>query len=163
MEVCKNKKSNRYFIYLKDPESVDNRALLITPDGNLKCLELSLFDDCEYFDDDNDELKNIITETQYESFKAYKINREKTMVGEIIPLKSNDKIFSFDEVSTKQGIIMKVLNLSGWDTFNIDEVTPEYSVMTQRFDFSLNHNGESKVFIEVKRVGEELDTRLWRC
>jgi len=33
MEVCKNKKSNRYFIYLKDPEAVDNRALLITPEG----------------------------------------------------------------------------------------------------------------------------------
>jgi hypothetical protein len=29
--------------------------------------------------------------------------------------------------------------------------------MTQRVDFSLILNGKSKVFIEVKRVGEELD------
>jgi len=44
MEICKNKKSKEYFIYLKDPETHDNIALLITPQGSIKPLNLKLFD-----------------------------------------------------------------------------------------------------------------------
>ncbi|MCK4358615.1 MAG: hypothetical protein KAW92_07700, partial [Candidatus Cloacimonetes bacterium] len=41
--------------------------------------------------------------------------------------------------------------------FNISEVTPEYSVGTKRVDYSLRINNSNKVFIEVKKISEELE------
>lgn len=41
-------------------------------------------------------------------------------------LKSDKRLISFDEASTKQAVILRILSLIGWDTFNIDEVNPEY-------------------------------------
>jgi hypothetical protein len=72
-------------------------------------------------------------------------------------LKSDRRISSFDEAATKQAVLLKVLSLLGWDTFNIDEVVPEYAVGTQRVDYSLRNSNTNKVFIEVKKVGEDLD------
>lgn len=72
-------------------------------------------------------------------------------------LKVNKEIIFFDEAATKQAIILKLLTLLGWDTFNIDEVTPEYSVSNKRVDYSLRINSINKVFIEVKKIGEELE------
>ncbi len=50
-----------------------------------------------------------------------------------------------------------MLTLLGWNQFNIDEVTPEYSVSGKRVDYALRHNGSNKVFIEVKKAGEDLE------
>lgn len=72
-------------------------------------------------------------------------------------LKGNRRIISFDEAATKQAVVLKLLSLLSWDTFNIDEVTPEYSVGGRRIDYSLRINNANKVFIEVKRIGEELE------
>lgn len=33
----------------------------------------------------------------------------------------------FDEASTKQAVILRLLRILGWDTYNADEVKPEYS------------------------------------
>lgn len=75
----------------------------------------------------------------------------------ITQLKSDKRLVSFDEASTKQAIILRILSLLGWDTFNIDEVNPEYSVAGKRVDFSLRHSNVNKAFIEVKKIGEDLE------
>lgn len=72
-------------------------------------------------------------------------------------LRGDRRIVSFDEAATKQAIVLRLLSILGWDTFNIDEVTPEYSVGGQRIDYSLRADGINKVFIEVKKIGEELE------
>ncbi|MEA3474919.1 MAG: restriction endonuclease subunit R [Candidatus Cloacimonadota bacterium] len=72
-------------------------------------------------------------------------------------LKSDRRIETFDEAATKQAIVLRLLSLLGWDTFNISEVSPEYSVGSQRVDYSLRINNSNKVFIEVKKISEELE------
>ncbi len=82
---------------------------------------------------------------------------ENQIISFIDSLKSNRKVISFDEASIKQAVVLKLLSFLGWDTFNVDEVTPEYSVKSQRVDYSLRVNNINKVFIEVKKASEELD------
>lgn len=67
-------------------------------------------------------------------------------------------ILYLDEQSTKQGIILKLLFILGWDFFNTEEVKPEYTVGNNRVDYSLRNGEDNKIFIEVKRTREELDT-----
>jgi len=72
-------------------------------------------------------------------------------------LKSDRRLASFDEAATKQIVLLRILSLLGWDIYNIDEVMPEYSVGSQRVDYALRHSNANKVFIEVKKIGEELE------
>lgn len=72
-------------------------------------------------------------------------------------LKKDRRIETFDEAATKQAVILRILSFLGWDAFNIDEVTPEYSVASQRIDYSLRIHHTNKVFIEVKKISEELE------
>lgn len=72
-------------------------------------------------------------------------------------LKANPRIGSFDEASTKQAIILPLLHHLGWNTYNIDEVTPEFSVENRRVDYSLRISNTNKVFLEVKKTGEDLE------
>ncbi len=72
-------------------------------------------------------------------------------------IKSNPKALLFDEAATKQGIILPLLHLLGWNTYNIDEVTPEFSVENRRVDYSLRLNNTNEVFLEVKKAGEDLE------
>lgn len=72
-------------------------------------------------------------------------------------LKSDRRLASFNEATTKQIVLLRILALLSWDIHNIDEVMPEYSVGSQRVDYALRHSNENKVFIEVKRVGEDLE------
>jgi len=67
------------------------------------------------------------------------------------------RLVSFDEAATKQAVVLRILSFLGWDTFNIDEVHPEYSVGGKKVDYSLRYNGYNKVFIEVKKVAEDLE------
>lgn len=62
-----------------------------------------------------------------------------------------------DEATTKNGVILPLLRLLGWDPFNIDEVRPEYTVGATRVDYSLRLNDSNKVFIEAKRIREDLE------
>ena len=82
---------------------------------------------------------------------------EEQFISFIEALKTDSRIESFDEAATKQGIILRILFFLGWDHFNIDEVTPEYSVSGKRVDYSLRTDSANKVFIEVKQTGVELD------
>jgi len=70
---------------------------------------------------------------------------------------SNKNISSFDEAATKQAVILPILSKLGWNTFNIDEVKPEYSVGGQKVDYALRNTDVNKVFIEVKKISEDLE------
>jgi predicted type IV restriction endonuclease len=71
-------------------------------------------------------------------------------------IKIDNRINSFDEAATKQVVVSKILHCLGWDPFNINEVCPEYEVGNVRVDFALRHNDTNKVFIEVRKVVENL-------
>ncbi len=72
-------------------------------------------------------------------------------------IKGNPAIRTFDEAATKQAIVLRILHLLKWDTFNIGEVQPEYTVSGRKVDYCLHYGRRERLFIEVKRVGEELD------
>lgn len=72
-------------------------------------------------------------------------------------LKYDRRIISFDEAAIKQSVVLKLLNLLGWDIFNTDEVTPEYQVRERKVDYALRINNRAKVFIEVKSIHEDLN------
>jgi predicted type IV restriction endonuclease len=61
------------------------------------------------------------------------------------------------EEATKQGFILPVFQKLGWNPFDVQEVYPEFSVQNGRVDYSLRLNNHNKVFVEVKRLGEDLD------
>ena len=71
--------------------------------------------------------------------------------------KTNPRVANFDEAATKQAIILPLLHLLGWNTYNIDEVTPEFSVENKRVDYSLRLNNINEVFLEVKKTSEDLE------
>lgn len=79
------------------------------------------------------------------------------LISFIERLKADRRIISFDEAATKQAVVLPLLSLLGWDIFNINEVKPEYAVGGRRVDYSLRINNANKVFIEVKKIGEELE------
>ena len=62
-----------------------------------------------------------------------------------------------DESATKQGVVLRLLSLAGWDTFDISQVVPEYTVGTRRVDYVLRPGSPNAVFIEVKRLSENLE------
>lgn len=82
---------------------------------------------------------------------------EEKLLELIKKIQSEKRLVSFDEAATKQAVILRILSFLGWDTFNIDEVHPEYSVGGKKVDYALRHNNYNKVFIEVKKVGEDLE------
>lgn len=71
--------------------------------------------------------------------------------------KKSRNLSSYDEAATKQVVILRILKALGWDPFNIDEVYPEYSAGDRRVDYALRYNGRNKVFIEAKKVNEDLE------
>jgi len=71
-------------------------------------------------------------------------------------LQSDKRFTSFDEVATKQGIVLKILSLLEWDPFDIDEIQPEYARGDKRVDFSLRSNNSNKAFIVVEKVEKNL-------
>lgn len=82
------------------------------------------------------------------------MNNKLTLTIETIKSKSVEQ---FDEAAIKQTVILKLLSDLGWDTFNRDEVFPEFSTENRKVDYALRINNKNKVFIEAKRGNEELD------
>ena len=72
-------------------------------------------------------------------------------------LKSSGEIISFDEAKIKQAVILPILSMLGWNVFNINEVIPEYTVSGRKVDYALRIGNDNKVFIEVKKGGEDLE------
>jgi hypothetical protein len=82
---------------------------------------------------------------------------EKKIVSFIEELKSNKKLSTFDEASTKQAVVLRLLSFLGWDIFNVEQVYPDYSANSSNVSYALRIKNTNKVFIEVKRVHSKLD------
>jgi len=82
---------------------------------------------------------------------------EKKIVSFIEELKSNKKLSAFDEASTKQAIVLRLLSFLGWDIFDVEQVYPDYSANSSNVSYALRIKNTNKVFIEVKRVHSKLD------
>jgi hypothetical protein len=82
---------------------------------------------------------------------------KKEIVTFIKDLKSNKKLDTFDEASTKQAVVLRLFSFLGWDIFNVDEVYPDFSVNSHSVTYALRSKNANKIFIEVKRVHEKLD------
>ncbi len=70
---------------------------------------------------------------------------------------SKDRLRQFDEAATKQAIILPILASLRWSTWDVEEVCPEYTVRKGKVDYALKLNGKPKVFLEVKKIGEDLE------
>ena len=72
-------------------------------------------------------------------------------------IKRTVSLTSLDESATKQVVVLRLLSLAGWNTYDISEVTPEYAVGNRRVDFALRPGSANAVFIEVKRARVNLE------
>ena len=51
-----------------------------------------------------------------------------------------------DEFATKQGVVLRLLSLAGWDTFDISQVVPEYTVGSRRVDYALRPGSPNALY-----------------
>lgn len=59
-----------------------------------------------------------------------------------------------NEAAVSQGVVLKILNALGWDTYDTQIVAPEYAVGGRRVDYALCYPAtKPSVFIEVKKIG----------
>ena len=82
---------------------------------------------------------------------------QKQIQSFIKDLKSNKKLSAFDEASTKQAVVLRMLSLLGWDIFNVDEVCPDYAANSSQVSYALRIGDTNKIVVEVKKVSEKLD------
>ena len=82
---------------------------------------------------------------------------QKQIQSFIKDLKSNKKLSSFDEASTKQAVVLRMLSFFGWDIFNVDEVCPDYAANSSHVSYALRLGDKNKIFVEVKKISEKLD------
>lgn len=77
-------------------------------------------------------------------------------------IRGNNRLYTYSEDATKQAIILPLLQILGWDIFDVEEVVPEKGVGSGRVDYALRMGDASKVFIEAKRCSEDLDKPRWQ-
>jgi len=82
---------------------------------------------------------------------------EQQLIEFVDGIKANKQIGSFDEASTKQAIVLRLLFLLGWDIFNVDEVNPNLANETPHADYALSIKNTPKVFIKVVKPKEYLE------
>ena len=82
----------------------------------------------------------------------------KNFVNEI---KSAKGLGTYDEATTKQIIVIRILNILGWNIFDINEIQPEYPVDPQnsneKVDYALARDTDNMVFVEAKAVSVDLE------
>jgi len=82
----------------------------------------------------------------------------KDFIGEI---KFAKGLNAYDEATTKQIIIIRILNLLGWNIFDVEEIKPEYPVDPQnsneKVDYALAKDTNNMVFVEAKAVRIDLE------
>jgi len=81
MQVCKNKKSGKYFIYIQD--TGNNEVLLITPEADIKSLDATLFEDSEDLEADFLLANNQLTEEQIQRLEMFEKERSDDAVEDI--------------------------------------------------------------------------------
>jgi len=72
-------------------------------------------------------------------------------------LREDRSLFQSVEQAVRQGVILPILARLGWDTDNVREVVPEFDVGGRQVDYCLRVKEKNAVFIEVKRLSENLD------
>lgn len=80
----------------------------------------------------------------------------KNLLEFIKKIQSDSRFGAFDEAAIKQGVVLKILSLLDWDPFDVDEVLPEYEIQGSKVDFCLKKQKTNKVFILVRKNGEDL-------
>ena len=80
-----------------------------------------------------------------------------TIAQAVEQIKSTVSLISLDESATKQVVVLRLLSLAGWNTYDVSAVSPEYAVGSRRVDFALRPGSANAVFIEVKRARVNLD------
>lgn len=82
----------------------------------------------------------------------------KNFINEI---KSAKGLSTYDEATTKQIIIIRILNILGWNIFDVKEIQPEYPVDPQnsneKVDYALARDTDNMVFVEAKAVNIDLE------
>jgi predicted type IV restriction endonuclease len=73
-------------------------------------------------------------------------------------LRGKKSIYNFDEDLTKQAIVLKILDILGWDTFNPEEVSQEHRITGGKVDYALTVNKKNLLFIEAKSINAPLDS-----
>ena len=96
MEVCKNKRSDRYFIYIKETGGAE--ALLITPESEVKSLKIDLFDEVEEQDETYLLQNKILTEAQVQRFHEYKKSRSDEFVDVFEELSPYEQKIVFEKL-----------------------------------------------------------------
>lgn len=66
-----------------------------------------------------------------------------------------------NEMQTRLGYILPMFKALGWDTSNINEVSPEEKVSRGWVDFSFRIGNVPRFFLETKRVNEDLNDPQW--
>ena len=80
-----------------------------------------------------------------------------TIAEAVADLRGSAPLGNLDEAATKQGIVLRLLSLAGWNPFDLSEIVPEYTVGSRRVDYALRIGSVNRVFIEVKRPSEDLE------
>ncbi len=66
-----------------------------------------------------------------------------------------------NEMQTRLGYILPLFKALGWDTSNINEVSPEEKVSRGWVDFSFRIGNVPRFFLETKKVNENLNDPKW--
>ncbi len=69
MDLYKNNASGKYFIHLEDAEK--GMALFVTPNGDLKILEINLFENQGFMDEADWLKRDLITPIQLNQYYEY--------------------------------------------------------------------------------------------
>ncbi len=78
MEVCKNKDSGKYFIYLQD--CGPGGLLLVTPGAQVKPLRANLFDEVEDFSEEYLIENALVSPDQIRKFNGYQQDRSDDLI-----------------------------------------------------------------------------------
>jgi len=78
------------------------------------------------------------------------------LFGALESIRSDGGVAASDEATVRQVVVLQILSALGWNPYDRREVTPEFGVGGGQVDYSLRIGEQSKVFIEVKRGGENL-------
>lgn len=89
MQVCKNKNSGKYFIYIQD--TGNDEVLLVTPDADIKSLKANLFAEIEDKEEDSLLASGQVIEAQIQRLRVYEKDRSDDLV--------EDFRYHFDQLS----------------------------------------------------------------
>jgi hypothetical protein len=76
---------------------------------------------------------------------------KKPLISFIKDIRTSKKIFTFDEASIKQAVVLRLLSLLEWDIFNVEEICPDFSSDASTVSYALRIDHVGKMLLDVKR------------